>query len=406
MRLDGRNIVLGVCGSIAAYKAADLASKLVQAGAAVDVILTKEACEFVTPLTFRALTGRPVFTNQFTPITDLAEEHVEVARRAAAVVIAPASATTIARLAYGLADDFLALTVLATEAPVLLAPAMDSQMWQAAATQANVATLTSRGVTIVGPDSGRLASGRMGAGRLVSTETLLGALAVVLAKDGDLFGKKVVVTAGGTQEPIDPVRFIGNHSSGKQGFALAEAARDRGAEVTLISMADALAPPYGVKVVGAGSVAELRKAVLGATADADVLIMAAAVSDFRPSEIAADKIKKNESGKLTLELVQNSSFLPEVPDRVVKVAFAAETEDLIANARRKPLTHGHLDLICANDVSATDAGFGVDTNRVTLIDAHGGAEELPLMSKYDVSQRILDRVVGLLEQRPNRAIIS
>jgi phosphopantothenoylcysteine decarboxylase/phosphopantothenate--cysteine ligase len=399
MVLEGRNIVLGVCGSIAAYKAADLASKLVQARVRLDVILTRSAQEFITPFTFRALTGRPVFTHPFTPVTDLAEEHVEIGRRADAVIVAPASATTIARIAHGLADDFLSLTILATKAPVLVAPAMDSQMWEAAATRANVATLEARGITIVGPDSGRLASGRNGMGRLVSTDVLIGALTLTLAKEGDLSGKRIVVTAGGTREPIDPVRFISNHSSGKQGFALAEAARDRGASVTLISTTDALPVPYGVRPVPAGTVAELRAAVLEACENADVLIMAAAVSDFRLAHPGTEKIKKGESGKLTLDLVQNPSFLPEVPDRLVKVAFAAETENLIENARRKPLSHGHLDLICANDVSASDAGFGTDTNRVTLIDAAGAAEELPLMSKYDVANRILDRVRALLKSR-------
>jgi phosphopantothenoylcysteine decarboxylase / phosphopantothenate---cysteine ligase len=400
MVLGGRNVVLGVCGSIAAYKAADLASKLVQAGVRLDVILTQSAQEFVTPFTFRALTGRPVFTDSFTPLTDLAEEHVEIGRRADAVLIAPASATTIARIAHGFADDFLSLTVLATKAPVLIAPAMDSQMWEAPATQANIDTLRARGVVIVGPDTGRLASGRSGAGRLVPTDVLIGALTLTFAKAGDLAGKRIVVTAGGTREPIDPVRFIGNHSSGKQGFALAEAARDRGAAVTLVSTTEALPVPYGVRLVPAGTVAELRKAVLKACEDADVLVMAAAVSDFRPANPVGEKIKKTESGRLSLELVQNPSFLPEVPDRLIKVGFAAETENLIENARRKPLTHGHLDLICANDVSAADAGFGTDTNRVTLIDAAGDTEELPLLSKYEVANRIFDRVRVLIERHP------
>ena len=395
--LRGRNVVLGVTGSIAAYKAADLTSKLVQAGANVDVILTAAAREFVTPFTFRSLTGRPVYGDMFQPATDEREEHVGLARRADAVVVAPATATTIARLAYGLADDLVALTVLATRAPVLVAPAMDAQMWTAQATQANVATLRSRGVTFVGPEEGRLASGHTGLGRLAEPETILGAVKWVLGRDGDLAGRRVVVSAGGTREPIDPVRFIGNRSSGKQGFALAEAARDRGAQVTLVSTTTALPVPYGVELVTAETVAEMRAAVLSACRAADVLVMAAAVSDFRPAQAGGQKIKKGEGG-LVLELAQTEDILLEVPDTLVKVGFAAETDDLVANAAKK-LAAKRLDLICANDVSAADAGFGVDTNRVTILDAKGGVEELPLLSKYEVAQRVLDRVAALLSQR-------
>ncbi len=398
MVLLDKIIVLGVTGSIACYKAADLASKLVQQGARVDVVMTESAQRFITPFTFRALTGRPVFTDMFTPVTDLAEEHVEIARRADLVVIAPASATTIARLAHGLADDFLALTVLATRAPVLVAPAMDSNMWENPATAANVETLRSRGVAIIGPASGRLASGRTGYGRLVDVQDIIGAAVVELARRGDLAGSRIVISAGGTREPIDPVRFISNHSTGKMGFALAEAARDRGAEVTLVTTTRALPLPYGVKAVDVGTVAEMRSAVLGACEAADCLIMAAAVSDFRPALAAGEKIKKGGEGRLNLELVENPDFFHEAPDRLVKVAFAAETRDLIENARKKPLAHGRLDLICANDVSAADAGFAVDTNRVTILDRDGGVEELPLMSKYDVAQRILDRVTTLLRK--------
>lgn len=399
MPLAGRNLVLCVTGSIAAYKAADLASKLVQAGAQLDVILTKEACEFVTPLTFRSLTGRPAYTDMFRPATDVAEEHVALARSAALVIIAPASATTMARIAHGLADDFVSLTVLATRAPVLVAPAMDSQMWDAAATQANVAVLRERGLAFVGPEAGRLASGHTGAGRLAEPETIVGAAKLLLAKGGDLAGRRIIVSAGGTREPIDPVRVMTNRSSGKMGFALAEAGRDRGAHVTLVSTTDALSVPYGVDLVLVETVAEMRRAVLDASKTADALIMSAAVSDFRVAKSEDQKIKKDGSGKLILELLQNASFLPEVPDRLVKVGFAAETEDLIANARRKPLSHGHLDLICANDVSAPDAGFGVDTNRVTILDANDGIEELPLMTKYEVAQRILDRVLPLIQKK-------
>jgi phosphopantothenoylcysteine decarboxylase / phosphopantothenate---cysteine ligase len=397
--LKDRHIVLGVTGSIACYKAADLASKLVQAGARVDVVMTRAAQQFITPFTFRSLTGRPVFTDMFEPATDLAEEHVEVARRADLVVIAPASATTIARLAHGLADDFLSLTVLATKAPVLVAPAMDTQMWEAAATRSNVVVLKSRGVVFVGPAAGRLASGRTGEGRLVDTETLVGAVKAELAKEGNLAGRRVVVTAGGTREPIDPVRYISNRSTGKMGFAVAEAARDRGADVVLISTTTALPVPYGARLVEVATVAELRDAVMEECEEAEVLVMAAAVSDFRPANPGLQKIKKGEGGTLTLELVTNPDFFHEVPARLVKVAFAAETENVVENARLKPKAHGHLDLICANDVSAADSGFAVDTNKVTLINAQGAAEELPLLSKYEVAHRILDRVAAILAER-------
>ncbi len=396
--LRDKQVVLGVTGSIACYKAADIASKLVQAGARVDVVMTDAAREFITPFTFRALTGRPVFTNMFQPATDMAEEHVEVARRADLVLIAPASATTLARIANGLADDFLSLTVLATKAPVLVAPAMDSHMWEAAATQANVATLEARGVVVIGPASGRLASGRTGFGRMVDPQDVVGAAIVELAKRGDLHGKRIVVSAGGTREPVDPVRFISNHSSGKMGYALAEAARDRGAAVTLVTTPTALPVPYGVNAVPCETVAEMRAAVLDACADADALIMAAAVSDFRPAQVGEHKIKKGDGPGMTLELVKNPDFLLELRDDFVKVGFAAETRDLLTNAAKK-LRDKRLDFICANDVSAPDAGFAVDTNRVTILDRNGGVEELPLMSKYDVAVRILDRVALLLSRR-------
>jgi phosphopantothenoylcysteine decarboxylase / phosphopantothenate---cysteine ligase len=396
--LRDRNVVLGVSGSIAAYKAADLASKLVQAGAIVDVVLTGAAQQFVTPFTFRSLTGRPVYTNMFEPVSQEGEEHVALSRRAELLIVAPATATTLARFAHGLADDMLSLTVLATRAPVLLAPAMDSQMWEAAATQANVATLRQRGFGFVGPESGRLASGLSGAGRMSEPQKILGAAKYELAKHGDLAGRHLIISAGGTREPIDPVRVISNRSSGKMGYSLAEAARDRGAQVTLISTVTSLPLPYGVDLVAVESVAQMRQAVLAACASADALIMAAAVSDYRPAEATDQKLKKGEGG-LILSLVKNDSFLPEVPASVVKVAFAAETEDLIGNAMRKPETHGPLDLIVANDVSATDAGFGVDTNRVVILDASGNQQELPLLGKYEVAQHILDRLQHILDER-------
>lgn len=395
--LQGKRIVLGVCGSIACYKAADLASKLTQAGALVDVILTDAAQKFVSPLTFRALTGRPVFTDMYDPQSALAEEHVALARAADALLIAPASATTIARLAHGMADNMVALTALATTAPVLVAPAMDAQMWAHAATQANIETLTQRGVIFIGPAEGRLASGHIGPGRLVETEAMIGALRQALGARGDLAGRRIVVSAGGTHEPIDPVRFIGNRSSGKMGFAIAEAARDRGAAVTLVCGPVALATPYGVERIDVATTAQMAEAVICAVNGCDAVIMAAAPADFRAAQAADQKIKRTGAA-LTIELAPNADILASLSGGFVKVGFAAETQELIGNAREKIAKKG-LDLIVANDVTARDAGFAADTNRVTLIDASGAAQELPLLSKYDVAQRILDRVVALISER-------
>jgi phosphopantothenoylcysteine decarboxylase/phosphopantothenate--cysteine ligase len=395
--LEGRHIALGITGSISAYKAADFASKLTQAGSLVDVLMTEAATRFITPLTLRSLTGRPVFIDMFDPVSDLAEEHVEIARRADAVIVAPASATTIGKIAEGLGEDMVTLTVLATTAPVLVAPAMDNQMFENEVTQANIAALRERGIAILGPAEGRLASGRTGAGRLVETDALVGAVKQAIGRrDGDLVGKRLVVSAGGTREPLDPVRFISNYSSGKMGYAVAEAARDRGADVTLVSTA-ATPPPYGVRLTCAETVAQLREAVLTACRGADALVMAAAVSDYRPAARAEQKVKKG-ADRLTLELEKNADFLLDVPDALVKVGFAAETQDLHDNARVK-LAEKRLDLIVANDVTAPDAGFGVDTNRVTLIDTQGGLDELPLLSKYEVGHKILDRVAALLAKR-------
>jgi len=396
--LRGRCIALGITGSIAAYKAADLASKLTQAGALVDVMMTEPATRFLTPLTLRSLTGRAVFLDMFDVNSELAEEHVELARRADLVIVAPASATTVARLAQGLADDVVSLTVLATAAPVLLAPAMDNQMYENAATQANLQTLRERGYVIVGPAEGRLASGRTGLGRLADTETLLGALKQTLGRRlGDLVGRRVVVTAGGTREPIDPVRFISNYSTGKMGYALAEAARDRGADVTLVTTPTALACPYGVALVPVETVSQMRAAVLAACEGADALIMAAAVSDYRPAQTAPQKVKKGPE-RVTLELEKTPDVVAEAPASVIKVGFAAETDNLVEHARAKLSAKG-LDLIVANDVTAPGAGFAVDTNQVTIIDRSGAAEELPLLPKYDVAHRVLDRVMALLGGR-------
>ena len=395
--IAGKHIVLGVSGSIACYKAADIASKLMQAGALVDVVLTRAAQEFVTPLTFRSLTHRPVITDMFDAQSADPLEHVEVARRADAVVIAPATAHVMAKLAHGLADDALSTIVLATTAPVLVAPAMEHHMWTNAATQANVAALRERGVVFAGPNEGRLASGAVGSGRLVETADILDALGGILSQDQDLLGRHIVVSAGGTQEPIDPVRVVTNRSSGKQGYAFAEAARDRGARVTLVSAAG-LANPAGVSVVKVESARQMLAAVSDALRDeADALVMAAAVADWEPVTAAGQKMKKVAGQDiLTIDMKKTPDILAEVGTLPgLKVGFAAETEDLLNNARAK-LEGKKLDMIVANDVSATDAGFGVDTNRVVILDKSGGQEELPLMSKREVADAVLNRVSALL----------
>ncbi len=401
MGLKGKHIVLGVTGSIAAYKAADLASKLVQQGAQVSVIMTRAAQEFITPLTFRSITHQPVVAEWWDPDSALAIQHVQLAESADAVLVAPATADIIAKIAHGLADDPLTGTVLATQAPLLLAPAMDAHMFENPATQRNVSTLKAQGATFIGPERGRLASGLTGYGRLAAPETILGVLAQVLGRNGDLAGRTIVVSAGGTQEPIDPVRIITNRSSGKMGYALAEAARDRGATVAMITAAS-LPDPVGIQSHHVETVAQMREAVLAACAGADALIMAAAVSDYRPAEIASQKIKKGPEGDgLTLRLVKNQDFFLEVPLGVLRVGFAAESEDLLNNARKK-IKAKDLAFIAANDITLPNSGFGADDNKVTLLDASGDLEDLPLMSKYQVADRILDRVVKLLGKQVKR----
>jgi phosphopantothenoylcysteine decarboxylase/phosphopantothenate--cysteine ligase len=395
MILKDRPIVLGVTGGIAAYKAAALCSRLVQAGAIVDVILTDAAREFVAPLTFQALTHRPVVTELFALLAETEIGHVSLARRANLLIIAPATANTIAKLAAGLADNMLTTTALATKAPILLAPAMESQMWENPLTQANVARLCQvRDVVLVGPGEGRLASGASGIGRMAEPGEIADAACWVLARQGALAGRHVVVTAGGTREPVDPVRTLGNRSSGQMGYALARAARDRGAQVTLISTTGRPAP-YGARLVEVETAAEMEQAVLAALPQADVLLMAAAVADYRPASVAEQKIKKGE-GDLALELVRTADILLQVaglrrPGQVI-VGFAAETENVAENARAK-LRRKRLDLIVANDARQA---MGAATNQVTVIGADGSAEEIPLLPKDEVAERILDRIVALL----------
>jgi phosphopantothenoylcysteine decarboxylase/phosphopantothenate--cysteine ligase len=397
MMLADKTIVLGITGSVAAYKAADIASKLTQAGAKVEVVMTEPATKFITPLTLRSVTGRAVVTDMFDLASQHSIEHIALGEAADVVVIAPATASLIAKVAAGIADDMVTLTVLATKAPVILAPAMDVNMFENPITQENLAKLKARGFTVVDPGYGRLASGKVGWGRLAEVDKIIATIKQVLGRSGDLAGKRVVVTAGGTQEPIDPVRHISNPSSGKMGYAVAEAARDRGAKVTLITAPVSLPEPVGVEVIRVRTTAEMKAAVAKVTSQADALIMAAAVTDYQPKTVAKTKIKK-EAPSLTLELVRTPDILAEVKGNFLRVGFAAESEDIVANAKKK-LEKKQLDLIVANDITDKKSGFGVDTNEVTLISRDGKVESLPLLTKREVADKILDRVVGLLAKQ-------
>ena len=391
--LENKHIVLGVTGSIACYKALDLASKMVQAGALVDTVMSYGATQFVTPLAFRSITHREVVTDTFDPDSRYSVEHVALAKQADVIVIAPATAHCIAKLAGGLADDALTTTVIASSAPLLVAPAMDGNMFHHPATQENVAKLKERGVVIAGPASGRLASGLTGVGRLLETPDLLGYIAYTMGKEGDLAGRTIVISAGGTMEPIDPVRVITNHSSGKMGYALAEAARDRGAGVVLVTAPTSLPNPPLMEMVRVNTAQQMFDAVSQQTQRMDALIMAAAVADYRPVSAAEQKIKK-ANDELNIPLAKTTDILATVAGNFVKVGFSAETQDLVTNAKTK-VRSKNLDLIVANDVTDPDSGFGVDTNRVTLIDRDLQVEELPVLTKYEVGHRILDRVARL-----------
>jgi phosphopantothenoylcysteine decarboxylase/phosphopantothenate--cysteine ligase len=394
--LAGRRVVLGVCGSIAAFKSAQLCSTLVQAGAEVDVVLTDAARRFLAPLTFESLTRRPVYDDLYDFTPDLSSAHVALGARADVLLVCPATATTLARLARGSAEDMLSCTALATKAPLVIAPAMNVAMWEHPATRANVATLRERGAIQVGPVVGHLAEGISAMGRLAPLEDILAAVRYALGRREPWIGRRVVVTAGGTQEPLDPVRYLGNRSSGKMGYALAEAARDRGAQVTLVAGPTSLPDPWGVSVRRTPTAEAMLAGVLEACDGASALIMAAAVADYRPERVAQDKIKKRGAGQtLELRLVQNPDVVATVGatygDRLVKVGFAAESRDVLAEAARKLAAKG-LDLICANDVTEPGSGFGTDTNRVTILGRDGSRDDLPLLSKEDVADRILDRV--------------
>lgn len=403
--MQGKRIILGVSGSIAAYKAVDLASKLTQAGAQVDVVMTEAAQRFISPLTFQAVSGRPVYSDMWR-----AEEsgglpshiaHIGLAEEADLLLIAPATANTLAKLAGGFADDLLSVTALAASCPLLIAPAMDGGMVEHPATRANLETLRRRGAHIIEPETGRLASGLMGSGRLPETATLIGHIRRVFGLRGALSGHKLVVTAGGTREALDPVRYISNRSTGKQGYAIAQAAIDAGADVVLITAAADRPPLVGATQVNAESAESMLQAVLAQIADASALIMAAAVADYRPRNVSEQKIKKSNSA-LNLPLERNPDILLAVKAQrektgypLVVVGFAAESENLMANASGKLRSKG-LDLLVANDISAGDAGFAVDTNRVVVLDKDGAVHKIDLTSKAAIGANIIERVGSLL----------
>ncbi len=435
--LLNKRIIVGICGGIASYKAVDLVSKLQQAGALVDVILTEHAEDFVRPLTFSTMSHRPVYSDLWEASGRAAETHIALGEEAEVLAIVPATANTIAKLAHGIADNMLTAVALATQAPLVLAPAMYRDMYTHPATQSNLALLRERGTWIIEPEVGRLASGAVGPGRLPETAVLIGAISQVLGRNGDLAGRRVGVTAGGTHEPIDPVRYVGNRSSGKMGFALATEARDRGAHVILISGPVALDTPFGVELQKVETAMQMRDAVHSAITNADVLVMSAAVADFRPETPVAHKIKKGSGGGsrgeesredgeglafdagggFSLHLVRNPDILGELAEaeeaneaheadtqgtgssevrkRLVRVGFAAETNDLVTYARTKLLSK-RLDLLVANDVSRSDSGFGTETNKVSIFHATGAMEDLPVMSKAGVAVAIWDRIVPLL----------
>jgi phosphopantothenoylcysteine decarboxylase/phosphopantothenate--cysteine ligase len=400
MSLDGRRVLLGLSGGIACYKACEVVRLLAQAGARVQVVMTAGAQQFVTPLTLQALSGRPVATDTFSLTQESEIGHIRLADEAEVVVLAPATANLLAKLAHGIADDLLTTVLLATRAPVLAAPAMNVHMWEHAATQANIRLLTERGVAFAGPGVGSLACGYEGPGRLAEPGEIVEAIEGVLAPK-DLRGERVLVSAGPTREAVDPVRYLSNHSSGKMGYAVARVARRRGAEVVLVSGPSELPAPPGVRTRMVSSAAEMARALEEEFRSASILVMAAAVADYRPRRPAPRKMKKS-AASLSLDLERTEDIVASLAARKGRrlvVGFAAETNDVAQEARRK-LREKRLDLIVANDVTAPGAGFGSDTNVVQLIDAAGETQALPVLPKEEVAGRILDWVVARRERRP------
>jgi phosphopantothenoylcysteine decarboxylase/phosphopantothenate--cysteine ligase len=398
--LKEKAIVLGVTGGIAAYKAAELVRLLVKEGAHVHVVMTRNAQEFVTPLTFQTLSGNSIVTDPFVLVDDQKIGHIALADLAELIVILPATANIIGKIANGIADDFLSTMVMATRAPVLFVPSMNVNMWENKALQKNIQTLLERGYDFVEPGEGELACHWYGKGRLAELSEVMERIEDFFSKK-DLRKEKVLVTAGPTQEPVDPVRFLSNHSSGKMGYALAKVARRRGAEVILVTGPTFLPAPRGdIKVVRVQTAAEMRKAVVSHMEGCSVVIKAAAVSDFRPRAVSSQKLKK-AGASLSLPLEKTEDILREIGKRKgsrILVGFAAETENLISNARKK-LLEKNLDFIVVNDVTRPGAGFGEDTNQVKILYPSEQVKDLPLMSKEEVSQSILDEVVKLLKQK-------
>ena len=402
--LKGKTILLGVTGGIAAYKAAALASALTKEHAKVDVIMTKNACEFITPLTFEHLTARRVYTGTFERFEANEVEHVALAKRADLAIVAPATANICAKLAWGLADDMLSTTLLACRCPRLIAPAMNTAMLENPATQENLATLARRGWTVIRPAEGRLACGDVGAGKLPEPEVLKEYILRELALPHDLAGKKVLVTAGPTREALDPVRFLSNHSTGKMGYALAKMAMLRGAEVTLVSGPTALEPPLFVETVPVVTAEDMFREVTARAGEADIIIKAAAVADYTPAQVAENKIKKKE-GDLSIPLKRTRDILKYLGEHrrpgQVLAGFSMESENVLENSRAK-LSSKNVDMICANDLRQDGAGFRVDTNVLTLI-TREGAETLPLLSKEEAALAVLDKALALAKEKEAEA---
>ena len=400
--LQGKKIVLGVTGGIAVYKAVDLVSRLRKAGCEVRVVMTEHAQQFVTPLTFKEISGNAVATSMWNANQEFNVEHIALANWADAFLVAPATANILAKMACGLADDLLSTTLLAAQAPIVVCPAMNTGMYQNPATQENIAKLQERGVTVMPPAVGHLACGTSGPGRLPEPQQIVEFMSAFFAgREGDLRGLRVLVTAAGTREPIDPVRYVGNRSSGKMGYAVAQMAAERGADVLLISGPSALATPPNVRVVNVETTNEMLEACLAAYGDVDIVIKAAAVADYRPRDVADQKIKKKTDDALTVVMDKNPDILKTLgakKELQVLVGFAAETQNLLANAREK-VVKKNLDMIVANDVTAAGAGFNSDTNIVKFLFANGDVRELEQMPKVDVANRILDEAIRIRNER-------
>lgn len=400
--LQDKKIILGISGSIAAYKAAELASSLTKAGALVDVILTPSAEKMVSPLTFVGVTGRKAYTERDLWGTDDHVVHITLGRRADLMVVAPATANIIAKLAHGIGDNLLSVTALAIQCPLVIAPAMDAGMFTHPATQDNIHILKQRNATILGPAKGHLASGLQGKGRMLEAKEIFASLRYLLSRENPLKGKRIVVTAGGTQEPIDPVRFLSNHSSGKQGYAVAQSALNAGADVTLISAPTKLDAPVGAEFIAVQTAEEMRTAVVSNAKEAHAVIMAAAVADFRPAAVEIQKIKKDKDFQ-NLELEATTDILKELgsykqreKSDLILIGFAAESEELIKNASKK-LAEKNLDFIVANDISRTDAGFAVDTNEIILMFKDGSQKKISLRGKDLIADEIIDNLIKLVQ---------